>query len=116
MYNSIGIALTLSIVGLTFALISTNAELRSIKNILKEALSKKEDVKLFGIIVPNYDEIKKLLNKEDLDKEEVHKLIAEEVRKANRQMPIYKAVKDFEIRETELVKTTTKKIKRSANI
>lgn len=47
MYNSIGIALTLSIVGLTFALISTNAELRSIKNILKEALSKKEDVKLF---------------------------------------------------------------------
>jgi len=48
MYNSIGIvAVTLSIVGLTFALLSTNAELRSIKNILKEALSKKEDVKLF---------------------------------------------------------------------
>ena len=43
-------------------------------------------------------------------------MIAEEVRKTNRQMPIYKAVKDFEIRETELVKTTTKKIKRSANI
>ena len=41
---------------------------------------------------------------------------AEEVKKANRQMPIYKAVKDFEVRETELVKTTTKKIKRSANI
>jgi len=48
MYNSIGIvALTLSIVGVTFALFSINAELRSIKNILKEALSKKEDVKLF---------------------------------------------------------------------
>ena len=56
------------------------------------------------------------LNKEELDKDEVHKLIAEEVRKTNRQMPIYKAVKEFEIRETELVKTTTKKIKRSANI
>ena len=33
-----------------------------------------EDVKLYGIIVPNYEEIKKLWNKEELDKEEVQKL------------------------------------------
>jgi len=84
--------------------------------VVEKETKDEEDVKLFGIIVPNYEEIKKKLNKEELDKEEVHKLIAEEVRKANRQMPIYKAVKDFEVRETELVKTTTKKIKRSANI
>jgi hypothetical protein len=82
----------------------------------EETSKDEEDVKLYGIIVPNYEEIKKLWNKEELDKEEVQKLIAEEVKKANRQMPIYKAVKDFEVRETELVKTTTKKIKRSANI
>jgi long-chain acyl-CoA synthetase len=84
--------------------------------VVEKETKDEEDVKLFGIIVPNYEEIKKFLNKEELDKEEVHKLIAEEVRKTNRQMPIYKAVKEFEIRETELVKTTTKKIKRSANI
>ena len=84
--------------------------------VVEKETKDEEDVKLYGIIVPNYDEIKKLWNKEELDKEEVHKLIAEEVKKANRQMPIYKAVKDFEVRETELVKTTTKKIKRSANI
>lgn len=84
--------------------------------VVEKETKDEEDVKLFGIIVPNYEEIKKFLNKEELDNEEVRKLIAEEVRKANRQMPIYKAVKDFEIRETELVKTTTKKIKRSANI
>lgn len=84
--------------------------------VVEKETKDEEDVKLFGIIVPNYEEIKKFLNKEELDKEEVQKLIAEEVRKTNRQMPIYKAVKEFEIRETELVKTTTKKIKRSANI
>lgn len=84
--------------------------------VVEKETKDEEDVKLFGIIVPNYEEIKKFLNKEELDKEEVHKLIAEEVRKTNRQMPIYKAVKDFEIRETELIKTTTKKIKRSANL
>lgn len=84
--------------------------------VVEKETKDEEDVKLYGIIVPNYDEIKKLWNKEELDKEEVRKLIAEEVRKANRQMPIYKAVKDFEVRETELIKTTTKKIKRSANI
>lgn len=84
--------------------------------VIEKETKDEDDVKLHGIIVPNYDEIKKFLNKEELDKEEVHKLIAEEVRKTNRQMPIYKAVKEFEIREIELVKTTTKKIKRSANI
>ena len=84
--------------------------------VVEKETKDEEDVKLYGIIVPNYEEIKKLWNKEELDKEEVQKLIAEEVKKANRQMPIYKAVKDFEVRETELVKTTTKKIKRSANI
>ena len=53
MYNSIGIALTLSIVGLTFALISTNSELREIKNLLKEFLSKEEAVKHLDKTVEN---------------------------------------------------------------
>ena len=53
------------------------------------------------------DEVK-LLSDKKIDTKKMHKLIAEEVRKTNRQMPIYKAVKEFEVRETELIKTTTK--------
>jgi long-chain acyl-CoA synthetase len=39
-------------------------------------------------------------------------LLKKEIDKANDQMPLYKRVKRFEVRETEFEKTTTKKIKR----
>ncbi len=71
------------------------------------------ETKVCAIIVPNYEEIKKALAKEDVSKEEVEKLIDEEVKKGNKQMPLYKMVREFEIRETEFEKTTTKKIKRN---
>lgn len=71
------------------------------------------ETKVCAIIVPNYEEIKKDLQKEEVSNEEVEKLIDEEVKKGNKQMPLYKMVREFEIRETEFEKTTTKKIKRS---
>ena len=42
----------------------------------------------------------------------LHKVIAEEVRKANEQLPGYKQIKKFRIRDQEFEKTTTQKIKR----
>lgn len=71
------------------------------------------ETKVCAIIVPNYEEIKKDLQKEEISSEEVEKLIDEEVKKGNKQMPLYKMVREFEIRETEFEKTTTKKIKRN---
>lgn len=71
------------------------------------------ETKVCAIIVPNYEEIKKNLQKEEISSEEVEKLIDEEVKKGNKQMPLYKMVREFEIRETEFEKTTTKKIKRN---
>lgn len=71
------------------------------------------ETKVCAIIVPNYEEIKKALEKEEVSKEEVEKLIDEEVKKGNKQMPLYKMVREFEIRENEFEKTTTKKIKRN---
>lgn len=71
------------------------------------------ETKVCAIIVPDYEEIKKALGKEELSSEEVRELIDEEVKKGNKQMPLYKMVREFEIRETEFEKTTTKKIKRS---
>lgn len=46
-------ALSLSIVALCFALISANRELREIKNLLKEFLSKEDDVKHLDKSVEN---------------------------------------------------------------
>ena len=66
-----------------------------------------------AIIVPNFDEIKKATGKNELTSEEVHKLIENEVKKYNKKMPTYKYVKNIEIRNEELEKTTTHKIKRT---
>ncbi len=65
-----------------------------------------------AIIVPDYDAIRAETGKSSIDDEEVEKLISQEVKRANRQMPTYKYVKKFEIQKQELSKTTTHKIKR----
>ncbi len=51
----------------------------------------------------------------DYTKEMLAEKIQEEIKKVNAMMPAFKAVTDFKVRETEFVKTTTKKIKRHAN-
>ena len=48
----------------------------------------------------------------NMTEEELRKLIAGEIKKANHKMPAYKYVKEFEIQEKEFAKTTTHKIKR----
>jgi long-chain acyl-CoA synthetase len=68
--------------------------------------------KVCAMIVPDKDEISKFLKKDELSTEEIHKFIEAEVKKANKQMPMYKMVREFEIRDQEFEKTTTQKIKR----
>jgi long-chain acyl-CoA synthetase len=48
----------------------------------------------------------------DISPGDIHKLISQEVKAANRNMPLYKWVRKFELREKEFEKTTTRKIKR----
>jgi long-chain acyl-CoA synthetase len=47
-----------------------------------------------------------------LTAEDIAGLIRKAVREVNRQLPAYKHISDIHIRETEFIKTTTKKIKR----
>ncbi|MGI6721471.1 MAG: AMP-dependent synthetase/ligase [Anaerovoracaceae bacterium] len=61
-------------------------------------------------VVPAYNEIEMQLG--DLDEDEIHDLINEEIDKANELMPLYKKVRRFAIRKEEFTKTTTRKIKR----
>ncbi len=65
-------------------------------------------------IVIDLDEIKEKLNVNIISKEEIYKVIQSEIKEINKQMPLYKRIKDFTVREEEFIKTTTKKIKRYA--
>ena len=47
-----------------------------------------------------------------LEKKKVHKAISRLMKEINKDLPIYKRIKDIEFRDAEFPKTTTKKIKR----
>ncbi|MHB8962097.1 MAG: AMP-dependent synthetase/ligase [Saccharofermentanales bacterium] len=66
-------------------------------------------------IFPDFDALKADLG-EGYSPEAVRRLIGEEVKNANKSLIPYKAVRYFDIRETEFVKTTKRSIKRSAFI
>ncbi len=63
-------------------------------------------------ILPDIDEIKAKLNLNIVSDDEIRKILHSEIKEINKQMPLYKRIKGFTIREEEFVKTTTKKIKR----
>lgn len=63
-------------------------------------------------IVPDFEALKERFKTDHIPPEEIKKVINLEVKNVNRNMPIYKHVRHFTIRETEFAKTTTRKIKR----
>jgi len=66
-------------------------------------------------VIPNYEYMKEKYEKE-VEKEEAHKIIWEEIKKVNKELTSYKAIKNLEIKEDEFEKTTTMKIKRFAEL
>lgn len=68
---------------------------------------------LHAQIVPDYEAIKGELG--ETTKEQLQKLAQQAVENVNRQNPLYKYIRRCSVRETEFVKTTTKKIKRYMN-
>ncbi|MCI8411268.1 MAG: AMP-binding protein [Clostridia bacterium] len=71
----------------------------------------KNDIKLSVKIVYN----KEYVNKEypNIQKEELEKVIWEKVKEINKTFPPYKYIKNMILTDKELIKTTTKKIKRN---
>ena len=63
-----------------------------------------------------YPQIKNNLKRQDITKEDVQKTVDEAVKDVNKKLPKYKKIRSYDISETEFEKTTTKKIKRQANI
>lgn len=66
-------------------------------------------------VIPDYEKIEEKHGK-DLKEEDIHKIIWEEVKKVNKKLTSYKAIKNLEIKKDEFEKTTTMKIKRFAEI
>jgi len=70
------------------------------------------DVVVSAAIVPNIENMQEDAQGKILSKDEIHELIRKEVKQINKKLVIYKYIRDFNIRENEFAKTTTKKIKR----
>jgi long-chain acyl-CoA synthetase len=51
-------------------------------------------------------------NNVQITKELIHNIISKEIKQANKELPVYKQIRKFHIREKEFEKTTTQKIKR----
>ena len=71
-----------------------------------------EETFVYAQIVPDLDSISEKLGTEALSKDEIFKIIDAEVKAVNKNMPLYKRIRRFTIREEEFAKTSTRKIKR----
>ena len=48
--------------------------------------------------------------------DEIYKVLSDKIKEVNRIMPKYKGIRGIIVSETPLIKTTTNKIKRQANL
>lgn len=71
----------------------------------------KNDVKLSVKIVYNKEVVKEKYP--DIEKEKLEKIIWEKIKEINKTFPPYKYIKNMILTDKELIKTTTKKIKRN---
>lgn len=88
-----------------------------ISECLVTGIQKQENDETFvhAQILPDYEAIGEKLNINDASKEEIYNLIKDTVSLVNSQIPNFKHIKSFNIRETDFEKTTTQKIKRYGN-
>lgn len=73
------------------------------------------DTVVNAAVFPDYELLKEELGEAYSD-EKARQLIGEQIKAVNKMITGYKSIKNFEIKETEFEKTTTKKIKRAAFI
>ena len=78
----------------------------------KSDLREGDDVVVAAIIVPALEYINATHGQGTPTADDIRGLIQDTVRRVNDMLPGFKRIRDFSIRETEFIKTTTKKIKR----
>ena len=75
----------------------------------------KEELVVSVKVIPNYEYIAENV-KENMTDEEIYNLIWDEIKKLNKSLTSYKAIKYMEIKKDAFEKTTTMKIKRYAEL
>jgi len=80
-----------------------------------EEVSSSGDTIISAQLVLDEEVIQETIKDTD-DKEKIREYIEEKVHEVNKKIPIYKKIRDIMIREEDFIRTTTKKIKRQANI
>ena len=80
----------------------------------KQQSDDKDDIKINVKIVFDREIMKEAYKVETDD--EIHKVLADKIKEINQIMPKYKAIRGILISEEQLIKTTTSKIKRQANL
>ncbi len=73
---------------------------------------KEKDTIITASVFPNIDEIKSHFEIENPSKNDIQKIITNQIQEINKKFPNYKHIKSIYIRDSEFEKTTTKKIKR----
>lgn len=72
--------------------------------------NKKNDVDVVAKIV--YDKTAIIEEFGNIDEKEIYKIIKKEIKNIHKNIPTYKYIKDFTLTTEELIKTTTRKVKR----
>ena len=74
------------------------------------------EVRVNAQIFPNMDAIKESFKSIAVSAEDVKKFLGDIIKSVNKDMPLYKHIKEFSVRDTAFIKTTTQKIKRYKEI
>ena len=74
----------------------------------------KNDIKLSVKVVYNKDKVKEKYN--NISEDELEKIIWQQIKDINKTFPPYKYIKNMILTDKELIKTTTKKVKRNEEI
>ena len=80
----------------------------------KQQSEDKDDIKINVKIVFDREVVKEVYKVKTDD--EIYKVLSKKIKEINKTMPTYKAIRGVLITEKELIKTTTNKIKRQANL
>lgn len=73
-----------------------------------------KELKITARVILDYEKIEEKYG--DISEEEIRNIVWEEIKKVNRKLTSYKAIKNLEIKKDEFEKTTTMKIKRFAEL
>ena len=80
----------------------------------KQQSDDRENIKIYVKIIYDKDIMREAYKAETYD--DIYRVLSDKIKEVNRMMPKYKAIRGIIISEQPLIKTTTNKIKRQANL